>query len=371
MTTASEDFELNKLLNAETLSREKVVNVRKEVFSTKEHFDELNKRIKMLEDDIKKEHDVNKAKDLTLILALCKWMIGNVNEAIELLGEVKTRKIGAYFLGKCYQEQGKYNQALECFERAQKTDAEEFDVIMDIAETKRMAGDIDGAIKIIKKFSQSHGDNAELHYQWGFILEDSGEYQEAFSHYEQALQIDPNHAKALFRMAFNYDMNGEDDKAIEYYIKCTELRPSYKNAFVNLGILYEDKGDYDSAAYYYQAVHDVEPANERVSLFLKDANASLDMYYDETVSKKQGKDSEVLNIPISDFELSVRSRNCLEKMNIRTLRDLTAIAEPDLLTFKNFGETSLNEIKSILSQKGLRLGQAFEDETTDTTFGSK
>ena len=47
-------------------------------------------------------------------------------------------------------------------------------------------------------------------------------------------------------------------------------------------------------------------------------------------------------------------------MNIRTLKDLTKITEADLLSFKNFGETSLNEIKAILSQKGLRLGQALK-----------
>jgi DNA-directed RNA polymerase subunit alpha len=47
-------------------------------------------------------------------------------------------------------------------------------------------------------------------------------------------------------------------------------------------------------------------------------------------------------------------------MDIRTLKDLTRITEADLLSFKNFGETSLNEIKAILSQKGLRLGQTLE-----------
>ncbi|MDO8141311.1 MAG: DNA-directed RNA polymerase subunit alpha C-terminal domain-containing protein, partial [Candidatus Brocadiales bacterium] len=96
---------------------------------------------------------------------------------------------------------------------------------------------------------------------------------------------------------------------------------------------------------------------------------SMAMYYDEEVSKKQGKESEVLNIPISDFELSVRSKNCLEKMNIRTLKDLTRITEADLLSFKNFGETSLNEIKIILSQKGLRLGQALEGYSEADLFG--
>ena len=56
--------------------------------------------------------------------------------------------------------------------------------------------------------------------------------------------------------------------------------------------------------------------------------------------------------PITDFELSVRSRNCLKKMNIRSLGDLLKTTEQELLSYKNFGETSLNEIKALLDAKG-------------------
>ena len=51
---------------------------------------------------------------------------------------------------------------------------------------------------------------------------------------------------------------------------------------------------------------------------------------------------QLLEIPVTDFELSVRSRNCLRKMNIRTLGDLTRTTEAALLASKNFGETSLS-----------------------------
>lgn len=367
MIKATADFDLDKLLEVETISREIVTNIKDQVFSSKENREVLDEKIESLKRDIKKEHDSAKAKDLTLILGICEWMTGNLKEASELLKEVKSRKIGAYYLGKCYQELGDYNQALECFERAKKTDAEEFGIHMDIAETKRMAGNIADALEIIKRFSHSQGNSAELHYQWGHCLDELGDYREAFKHYEQSLQIDPNYAKALFRTAFNYDLDGEDEKAIEYYERCIKLHPNHKNAFINLGILYEDNGNYDDAVYCFEAVLDAEPTHARASLFLKDAKASMSMYYDEEISKKQGKESEVLNIPISDFELSVRSKNCLEKMNIRTLKDLTGITEADLLSFKNFGETSLNEIKAILSQKGLRLGQALETEKEKET----
>ena len=36
-------------------------------------------------------------------------------------------------------------------------------------------------------------------------------------------------------------------------------------------------------------------------------------------------------MPVTDFELSVRARNCLKKMNIRTLGDLTRVTEQQLL----------------------------------------
>jgi DNA-directed RNA polymerase subunit alpha len=57
----------------------------------------------------------------------------------------------------------------------------------------------------------------------------------------------------------------------------------------------------------------------------------------------------------------VRSRNCLKKMNIKLLGDLLRTTEQELLSYKNFGETSLNEIKALLASKGLRLGQAVEE----------
>lgn len=368
MTAAIAEMDLDKLLEAETISRETVFYIKAQVHIYRENREKLDRKIETLKAGIKKEHDGTKSKDLILLLGICEWIAGRIKEAIELLKEVKSRKLGAYFLGKCFQESGDYNQALECFERAKKTDAEEFDIAMDIAETKRMAGNADDALKIIKSFSHTHANSAELYYQWGHCLDDVGEYQEAFNKYEQSLKIDPDHAKALFRVAFNYDMDGEDEKAIEYYEKCIKLQPAFKNAFINLGILYEDNGKCDDAIFCFETVLDAEPTNLRAALFLKDANASMAMYYDEEVSKKQGKESEVLNIPISDFELSVRSKNCLEKMNIRTLKDLTRITEADLLSFKNFGETSLNEIKAILSQKGLRLGQALEGYSEENLF---
>jgi DNA-directed RNA polymerase subunit alpha len=65
----------------------------------------------------------------------------------------------------------------------------------------------------------------------------------------------------------------------------------------------------------------------------------------------------MLGISVTDFELSVRSRNCLQKMGIHSLGDLTRTTEQELLASKNFGETSLIEIRDMLASRGLQLGQ--------------
>jgi DNA-directed RNA polymerase subunit alpha len=69
-----------------------------------------------------------------------------------------------------------------------------------------------------------------------------------------------------------------------------------------------------------------------------------------------------MDTPVTDFELSVRARNCLKKMEIRSLGDLLKVSEAELLSYKNFGETSLVEIKAMLTQRGLRLGQNLETQ---------
>jgi DNA-directed RNA polymerase subunit alpha len=79
------------------------------------------------------------------------------------------------------------------------------------------------------------------------------------------------------------------------------------------------------------------------------------------MDRRGDRRNAVLEIPISDFELSVRSRNCLKKMNMKNLGDLLRTTEAELLGYKNFGETSLSEIKALLAAKGLRLGQSLED----------
>ncbi len=65
---------------------------------------------------------------------------------------------------------------------------------------------------------------------------------------------------------------------------------------------------------------------------------------------------EILNTPVEELELSVRSSNCLKNANIRTIGELTKKTEDDIAKTRNFGKKSLTEIKEKLQEWGLTLG---------------
>ena len=60
-----------------------------------------------------------------------------------------------------------------------------------------------------------------------------------------------------------------------------------------------------------------------------------------------------LNMSLAELELSVRATNCLESEGITTVRDLVIRNDEELLEVRNFGETTLKEVKTKLHERGL------------------
>ncbi len=67
-----------------------------------------------------------------------------------------------------------------------------------------------------------------------------------------------------------------------------------------------------------------------------------------------------LNISVNEIELSVRAANCLNNANITTVGELAQKTEAKMLKYRNFGKTSLNEIKKKIIAMGLALGMTFD-----------
>ncbi len=77
---------------------------------------------------------------------------------------------------------------------------------------------------------------------------------------------------------------------------------------------------------------------------------------DDEVDEEEERVRTILNTPVEELELSVRSSNCLKNANIRTIGDLTKRTEEEIAKTRNFGKKSLNEIKEKLKEWSLSLG---------------
>jgi len=61
-------------------------------------------------------------------------------------------------------------------------------------------------------------------------------------------------------------------------------------------------------------------------------------------------------MPITELRFSVRATNCLDCSDIRTVRDLVQKTEDQLMEIRNFGETTLVEVRQLLGELGMHLG---------------
>jgi len=295
---------------------------------------------------------------------IASWVLGRVRAAEELLNAAATTADSSFFLAQCCLELGWDARALAHAERAAASDPSDTGAALLVAEAKIKTGDIEEGVALLDKLSKNDETAADVAYLRGLAQDLSGDYDAAEECYNRALEIDPGALKSKFRLAYNANLAGDEAGAIQLYEEIIADDVSFAGALMNLGVLYEDKGRHMQAAECFEKVLKVKPDERRAWLYHKEAVASLDTIVDDDLQKEVQRRVEILRVPISDFELSVRSRNCLAKMQIITLGDLVQKTETELLSYKNFGETSLTEIKDVLNSKGLHLGM-FDEETMD------
>jgi DNA-directed RNA polymerase subunit alpha len=300
-------------------------------------------------------------RDLTAA-GVTAYLLGRHELADSFLRRVKKAGMASFYHGEVLVALRRYADAEAAYAKAAEGGFDPVLCVLRRAGAIRLSGRLDDADQLLTKHAREAATRAEYSYQKGCLLADRGDTFGAIEYFERAVDMDPHHTGAMFRLAGLNDLLGNDDEAIRLYEQSLSTPPLFLGALLNLGILYEDKENYAAAAYCFRRVLEVYPNHERARLFLKDIEAAGDMYYDEEAARQQRELEHVMRISVADFELSARARNCLERANIVTLGDLTRISESELLAGKNFGETSLTEIREMMASKGLRIGQMLRME---------
>jgi len=293
-----------------------------------------------------------------LRLGLALWILGRYSEAWEHLKSAPDTRERHYYAAQAAAALDRFDAALEEYRQAARLGWDRLDIDMRMAAIQVRKGDLAAAEKLVSEHAQAGPDRAEWYFARGLVAEAGGDRQAALDNFDKCMTLDPDHVEAMFRAARLYDLSGEDEKALELYQRLTLQPRAYVNALMNAAVIYEDIGRYEDAAACLRRVLRAFPNHARARLFYKDVQSSMQMVIEEGVREPVDLRARLLDTPLTDFELSVRARNCLKKMNIRTLGELIRLTEAELLAYKNFGETSLIEIKNLLAKKGLRLGMS-------------
>lgn len=100
---------------------------------------------------------------------------------------------------------------------------------------------------------------------------------------------------------------------------------------------------------------------EHLNVFVDFEHTRVSFEEKEVKVKEEGRLKKLLNTSIDEIELSVRSSNCIQRANIKTIEDLVRKSEPEMLKYRNFGKKSLSEIKKVLADLGLSLGMNVDE----------
>jgi DNA-directed RNA polymerase subunit alpha len=318
------------------------------------------------------DQQTERSPAMSVKLGVGHFLLGRYHRAIEVLANADRGAVAFFYMGKSHLAMSEFDEAVKCFESAKTAGYDKDLCALGMIEARRHQRQLDVAMRMLDDMFGPVEQTAEYLYQRGAtVAAIGGNPTEVVALYERAVESDPYHPGALFGLALENDRRGNDMEAINYYQKAASLFPTNLGTLLNLGVLYEDHNQYDQASRCYNRILEVFPDHARALLYRKDSAASGDEW-DYNKAREEERIRQVLKTSIADFELSVRSRNCLQRMGIQSLGDLTRISELDLLSSKNFGETSLVEIRDMMAAKGLRIGQyAFEtrpeEEPVDTS----
>jgi len=101
--------------------------------------------------------------------------------------------------------------------------------------------------------------NFIMHHNYGYYLSGSGRTEEAIEHFNEALQIKPDYAKAHFSLGVALASQGKFDEAVEHFIKTVRIDPGFAEAYCNLGNALDAQGKLEEAIVSYIKALQINP----------------------------------------------------------------------------------------------------------------
>ncbi len=208
--------------------------------------------------------------------------------------------------------------------------------------------------------AQQVPDAAKKAFRQGLEAERKLDRWQAIEAFRGAREQAPEDPAVCFKLAYHLDLVGEEEEALRLYQQaCSGDQPKV-HAMLNLAILYEDEEQYAEAEECLKRVVQTDPNHERARLFLKDVEASRDAEEAEAEEATAQPHSPLADMRVDRLELSNPTQEKLYTAGLRTVGDLLRTPETDLRSASGMDEQTVEEVKTVLAQRGLRVGQDAE-----------
>jgi tetratricopeptide (TPR) repeat protein len=123
-------------------------------------------------------------------------------------------------------------------------------------------GKYDQAIQEFDKVLAANKELGEAYFFRGVAYYYKKDYDRAIADYNEALRIDPNYAFALNNRGYAYRQKGDYDRAIADLNEALRINPNFASALHNRGFVYNEKGDHDRAIADFAATSRLDPSNQ-------------------------------------------------------------------------------------------------------------
>ena len=119
---------------------------------------------------------------------------------------------------------------------------------------------------------------AKAYFDRGFYYQTSGDYKRAIADFNKAIQINPNRAELYYYRGTAYYAKKSFKKALNDYNRAIEIDPEYVNAYINRGFYYHSNNDFPSAIADYKKALEINPNSAAAKKFLEGAIADRQLY---------------------------------------------------------------------------------------------
>jgi predicted O-linked N-acetylglucosamine transferase (SPINDLY family) len=162
-------------------------------------------------------------------------------------------------LGNVLRDQGKLDEAVDCFRQALRLKPASADTYNNLANALTDQGKLDEAATAYRRAIALNPALAEAHANLGIALRNQGKLDEAVACHQRAIELNPNYAEPYNNLGNAFLEQRKLAEAAVCYRRALALRPDFAEALNNLGNVLKDQGELDEAVASYRRAVQAKP----------------------------------------------------------------------------------------------------------------